>query len=135
MYATLIAYGHDGYADMLARQITLARSVASYIFHHEAFELLPQEIFRKRDSINQHVFIIVLFRAKDSDLNEHLVERINETRKMYVSGTKWESRLATRIAVSNWQVQPDRDLVMVKSVLEHVLKSHSEGTLQAQQSC
>ena len=127
VYATLVAYGRHGYTDMLKRQIRFARSVAAYIFDHAGLELLPREIFQIRDNISQQTFIIVLFRAKDGALNNRLVDSINATRKMYVSGTMWEGSAATRIAVSNWQVQPERDIVTVKNVLEGILDSFPNG--------
>ena len=121
VYATLIAYGHQGYQDMLQRQIIFARGVAVYIFEHPAFELLPKDIFTSKSRINQDVFIIVLFKAKDRALNDVLVQKINASNKMYVSGTVWEGTPASRIAVSNWQVDPSRDLEVVKSVLDGLL--------------
>ena len=121
-YATLIAYGHEGYQDMLKRQIIFARKVAAYIFDHPAFELLPRDVFTSKSGINQDVFIIVLFRATDRALNKVLVQEINASNKMYVSGTVWDGGPATRIAVSNWQVDPNRDLEVVKSVLEGLLR-------------
>ena len=55
-------------------------------------------------------------------LNDVLVQKINAGNKMYVSGTVWEGKPASRIAVSNWQVDPSRDLEIVKSVLDGLLK-------------
>ena len=127
VYASLMAYGRNGYRDMLERQIRFARLVAAYLFDHEAFDLLPKQIFTNRDDVHQHVFIIVLFRAKSQVLNETLVEKINATSRMYVSGTVWEGCTASRIAVSNWQVQPNRDVVIVKNVLEDILRSHEHN--------
>ena len=121
VYATLIAYGHEGYRGMLKRQVTFARGVAAYIFDHPAFELLPKGVFTSKSRINQDVFIIVLFKATDRALNEVLVQKINASNKMYVSGTVWDGRPASRIAVSNWQVDPSRDFETVKSVLEGLL--------------
>ena len=121
VYATLVAYGKEGYQDMLKRQITFARSVAAYIFDHPAFELLPRDVFTSKSRINQDVFIIVLFKAIDRVLNEVLVKKVNASNKMYVSGTVWDGGPASRIAVSNWQVDPSRDLEVVKSVLEGLL--------------
>ena len=121
VYATLIAYGHQGYQDMLQRQIIFARGVAAYIFEHPAFELLPKVIFTSKSRINQDIFVIVLFKAKDRALNDVLVQKINASNKMYVSGTVWEEAPASRIAVSNWQVDPSRDLEVVKSVLNGLL--------------
>ena len=121
VYATLTAYGREGYADMLMRQIRFARAVAAYLFDHADFELLPKEVFSDRLSIEQNIFVIVLFKAKDKALNEVLVKRINASSKMYVSGTMWDECPASRIAVSNWQVDPDRDLEIVRTVLENVV--------------
>ena len=121
VYTSLVAYGRQGYRDMLRRQIHFARAVAAYIFDHDAFELLPQEVFSHRDKINQDIFIIVLFKAKDQALNDNLVDKFNGSSKMYVSGTKWLDTPASRIAVANWQVDPDRDLAVVRKVFEHIL--------------
>lgn len=96
--------------------------MAAYIFEHPAFELLPKDIFTSKSRINRDVFIIVLFKAIDRALNDVLVQKINASNKMYVSGTIWEGRPASRIAVSNWQVDPSRDLEVVKSVLDGLLK-------------
>ncbi len=71
--------------------------------------------------------IIVLFRARDDNLNELLVQKINDTRKMYVSGTRWEGKAACRIAVSTWKVEVERDLQLVKEVLEGALKCPAQS--------
>lgn len=128
VYASLMAYGRDGYQDMLKRQIRFARAVATYFYKHHAFELLPESVFTSEDRIRQAIFIIVLFRAKDSGLNSELVKRINASSKMYVSGTSWDGLPASRIAVSNWQVNPERDIMIVKTVLEDVLSAWSQRT-------
>ena len=121
VYATLMAYGRDGYKDMLTRQVRFARAVASLIFHHHAFELLPSSIGNQEDRIQQDIFIIVLFRAKDDRLNESLVKRINATSTIYCSQTSWDGHPATRIAASNWQVHSLHDPLRVQSTLEEVL--------------
>jgi hypothetical protein len=45
--------------------------------------------------------------AKEEELNQVLVKKINGTRKMYVSGTKWEGRSAVRVAVSTVSKFPE----------------------------
>lgn len=105
---------------MLQRQIRLARSAAAYFLQHPAFALLPESISRQAD-VERDIFIIVLFRAKDSGLNSSLVKKINQTSRMYVSGTMWEGFPASRIAVSNWQADPVRDMRIIQSVIEDVL--------------
>ena len=121
VYASLMAYGRDGYVEMLERQITFARTMASYLNNHEKFEILPEEIVGM-PNWTEEIFIIVLFRAKDERLNEQLVSRINRSRKVYVSGTLWDDEPASRIAVANWQVDVERDMDVVKGVLEGVIE-------------
>lgn len=121
MYATLVAYGRSGYTEMLQKQITLARRIASYLFEHEYFDLLPRSPERCWLEIEQDIFIIVLFRAKDDTFNKSLVSRINSTSRIYVSGTTWLDHPATRIAVANWQADPERDFKIVQSVIEDIV--------------
>jgi hypothetical protein len=63
----------------------------------------------------------VLFRAADDEVNEQMVARINATRRIYVSGTQWDGRPAARFAISNWQIDVERDLKLIKTVLWDVL--------------
>jgi glutamate/tyrosine decarboxylase-like PLP-dependent enzyme len=119
VYATLAAYGCEGYRNMLERQVQLARAVAGWLDQHEMFEILPKQVGPK--SKQDDIFIIVLFRAKDEQLNRELVGRINATSKIYVSGTSWEGLPASRIAVSNWQVSVERDLDRIKTALVDVI--------------
>jgi len=85
---------------------------------HEDYELLAQS--PDTDGFS-NVHVVVIFRAKDDKLNEELVKRINSTREMYVSGTKWQGKPACRIAVSTWRVEVERDFKLVSGVLEQVL--------------
>lgn len=119
VYHTLSAYGRRGYCDMLVRQIELARRLAAWIWDHPKYDLLPQS--ERKESALAKVFMIVLFRAKDSAVNQRLVKSIKETRKIYVSGTSWDDQPAARIAVSNWQVAPDTDAEVVEAILDSVV--------------
>lgn len=119
VYASLVAYGKAGYRDMLERQIALSRGIATYLHESKEFELLPQFDDSKTMSLDS-IYIIVLFRAKNEELNKQLVSRIKASRKIYVSGTSWEGRPACRFAVSNWMVDVERDLQVIKQVLQHV---------------
>ena len=119
VYATLLSYGRRGYMDMLIRQVRLARELAGFVFDHDGYELLPRG--EHRASAVAMTFMVVLFRARDEAVNRQLVQRINATGKMYVSGTKWEGRPAARIAVSNWRVEVERNASVVEEVLRGVL--------------
>jgi glutamate/tyrosine decarboxylase-like PLP-dependent enzyme len=119
VYSALLAYGKDGFAEMFARQVRLARGIARFLDVHEGYELLASPA----DTKYENTHIIVIFRAKDEVVNEQLVGRINNTRKMYVSGTKWEGRSACRIAVSTWKADAERDLKLVSGVLQTVVET------------
>lgn len=115
VYASLAAYGWKGYSDMIHRQVQLARAIARFIKSSQHFELLPAGM--REDE----VYIIVLFRARDENLNSELVQRINSTRRIYVSGTQWESQPAARFAIASWMVDVDRDIKVIEEVLQGVV--------------
>jgi glutamate/tyrosine decarboxylase-like PLP-dependent enzyme len=112
-YAVLLSEGRPGMASLLANMTRLSRHVAAYLRDSPHYELLPSE----NDSLEE-VFICVLFRAKSAELNNELVQKINETRQMYVSGTSWKGEKAVRIAVSNWRVDVERDGRVICEILE-----------------
>lgn len=119
VYHTLSAYGRQGYCEMLMRQIQLARRIAGWIWDHPKYDLLPTAA--TKEVALSKVFMIVLFRAKNTEVNEKLVKSIKDTRKIYVSGTSWDGQPAARVAISNWQVNPDADAEIVESILETVV--------------
>lgn len=125
VYASLAAHGKSGYLDILTRQIRLAREIASYILQHPSYELLPQAPSANSEDRVAEIYIIVIFRAKDDELNRELVKRVNSSRRIYLSGTQWEGKAAARFAVANWQVDVERDLAVIKEVLQEVASGQS----------
>jgi glutamate/tyrosine decarboxylase-like PLP-dependent enzyme len=124
VYSTLIAYGREGHRDMFKRQIQLAREVALFLSQHADFELLSvREADGVADEMIRSVYIIVLFRARDESLNGELVDRINSTRRMYVSGTSWQGQPACRIAVSSWKVNVKGDGELIRKVFDEVMQA------------
>jgi hypothetical protein len=95
--------------------VQLTRRITGFVRSSEHYDLLPTPA-----DGDEVVFIIVLFRARDAALNDVLVDRINRTRQMYVSGTSWQGEKAVRIAVSNWKVDVERDYQVVTSILTAV---------------
>lgn len=118
VYASLLSYGKSGYQEMLQRQIRLARKIYEWIYDHSEYTALP-EASSKADLIDQ-AFMSVLFRANDESLNRDLGSRINDSSRMFVSGTSWDGSPACRIAISNWRVDVERDYVLVTDVLAKV---------------
>ncbi|KAK5108645.1 hypothetical protein LTR62_008136 [Meristemomyces frigidus] len=122
VYASLTAYGRIWYRDMLERQIRLARCIAESILESNEFVLLPNDIKMTRAERLGRVYIIVLFRAKDDSLNDALVQRINGSRKIYVSGTQWDGKPAARFAIATWKVDVERDLPVIKEELTNAVR-------------
>lgn len=121
VYASLAAYGKAGYREILERQIELARAIASIILESDDYELLPVDTENLTNAQRiERIFMVVMFRAKDHSANETLTQRIKDTRKIYVSGTQWDGRSATRFAVANWRVDVQADLAVIKHVLAEV---------------
>lgn len=100
---------------MLSRMTLLAREIAAYVRNSEHYEWLPSA-----EASLESTFIVVLFRAREDALNEVLVDRINATGKMFVSGTKWDGKKAVRLAVGSWRVEVERDAAVVKEVLTDI---------------
>lgn len=111
-YAVLLSHGREGIAEMQARIVRAARKLAEFVRDSDDYEWLPDP-----SATSSQTHIVILFRAKNDTLNEVLVQRINETRRMYVSGTKWRGKKACRIAVSSWKVDEETDVAIVKDVL------------------
>ncbi|KAJ4022349.1 hypothetical protein NW752_000447 [Fusarium irregulare] len=114
-YSVLLSEGRPGLAKLYVNMTTLSRQVAAFLRDSEHYDLLPDD-----GADLDEVFMIVLFRTKDPKLNEVLVQKINETRQMYVSGTSWKGEEAVRVAISNWMVDVDRDFKVITSILTHV---------------
>jgi glutamate/tyrosine decarboxylase-like PLP-dependent enzyme len=119
VYSVLVAYGREGLQEMFVRQVLLARSLALAIHRHKAYELLPYTSVDEATIVSE-TGIVVLFRAKDSVLNEALVQKINAMQRVYMSGTSFGGQAACRIAVSTWKIDVERDTEKVMSVLQAV---------------
>lgn len=123
VYASLLAYGRTGYRQMLQRQVRLARMIAGWLYDHPHYILLPND--GSKQDLLERTYLIVLFRATNSALNEELEDKINATSKIFVSGTSWSGQPACRIAIANWRVDEERDFSVVKAALDSVFPQES----------
>ncbi|KAJ7250616.1 pyridoxal-dependent decarboxylase [Mycena rebaudengoi] len=118
IYASLLTHGRIWHRELLEGQIAIARAVASFIKASPVYELLP------KNTDIQNVYMVVLFRARSDALNARLVPLLNASKVIYVSGTQWDGRPATRIAVSTWRVDVKRDAGRVIAELENVAREN-----------
>lgn len=122
-YAVLLSEGRPGIARLLSNMVDISRRLAAFLRDSPHYEMLLESNGGDAGhdaAVDDGVFMIVLFRAKDSGLNEVLVDRINGTRQMYVSGTSWAGQKAVRVAVSNWKVDVERDFKVVTRILTDI---------------
>lgn len=121
-----MSLGKDGYADIVRRNITFARQVAQYISDSPYYELLNPSPSSAEGIVPLN---IVLFRGSKASgfppdvegSSGALTEKINKTRRVYVTGTKWRGEGAIRLAVSNWRTGlSGDDFAEVKKVLDDV---------------
>jgi hypothetical protein len=116
---------------MLERQIHLARRIANLLLTDlsKNFELLPTDTANTTLQLQQ-IYVIVLWRLKDKELNEKLpafTQLLNADRRIYVSGTKYEGKPAARFAIANWQVDVERDVDIIRAALVDVLEASKKG--------
>ncbi|KAF3936834.1 hypothetical protein ABW19_dt0204655 [Dactylella cylindrospora] len=104
IYAALTALGASGYSSLIRRLILHARLIAKILSEEglrEHYEILLPDL--------DDMFMVVLFKAKNPEINETLAEKINSTGKIWVSGTSWGGSKAVRIAVANWRVHLEEE--------------------------
>ena len=109
-WATLRAYGRDGYRAMVERHLELARRLADQIDAEPDLERLADVVLN-----------VVCFRyhppdALDSELdalNRRLGDAVLENGQIYFGTTVYAGRVAFRPAIVNWRTQPhDIDLIV-----------------------
>ncbi|SCZ90045.1 BZ3500_MvSof-1268-A1-R1_Chr1-3g01742 [Microbotryum saponariae] len=135
VYTSLISLGKLGYADLFASNIAFARRIASYLDSHPAFEVLTPSSQSPESKLRFRQLNIVLFapsmskgpvRFRGENGADVLRQEINNTGRMYCTGTKWKGRGAIRIAVSNWLTSEKRDWPIVKEVFDRVTEEVTE---------
>lgn len=100
---------------MVSNMVQVARRIVSFVRDSPHYDWLPDS-----NATLDTVFMTIMIRANDKALNDVLVDKINSTRQLYVSGTSWRGEKAVRIAVSNWKVDLEKDVRVVCDILTGV---------------
>jgi glutamate/tyrosine decarboxylase-like PLP-dependent enzyme len=100
IWASLAAYGRDGFREMVERHCALARHLASVVDAAPDMERLaevPLNIvcFRYRPSDMDD--------ARLDDLNRRLADALLDDGRVFAGGTVYRGRVALRPAISNWR--------------------------------
>jgi glutamate/tyrosine decarboxylase-like PLP-dependent enzyme len=110
VWATLRAYGRDGYRAMVERHLALAQRVARQVDAAPDLERLAEVPLN-----------VVCFRFRPPDvgeadldeLNRTLGEMVLEDGRVYFGTTVYEGRVAFRPAIVNWRTtEKDVDLIV-----------------------
>lgn len=89
---SLIAYGSDGYREIVERDCRLARMLGERIRQSELFDLLAPV------KLN-----IVCFAPRNPDITSEVIERVRDSGSTFVTPTVLGARSAMRAAFSNWR--------------------------------
>jgi glutamate/tyrosine decarboxylase-like PLP-dependent enzyme len=110
VWATLAAYGRNGYRAMVERHVGLARRVADQVKAAPDFELLEEPRLN-----------VICFRCRRTglteqevdDLNRRLGQDILDDGRVYFGTTVYAGRVAFRPAISNWRTtESDVDMIL-----------------------
>jgi glutamate/tyrosine decarboxylase-like PLP-dependent enzyme len=115
VWSALCAYGRSGYQAMVERHLTLAQRLADQVDAQPELERLADVLlnvvcFRYRPpSVPEHEL---------DGLNQRLAEAVLDDGRVYFGTTAYDSKVAFRPAIVNWQTdRVDVDLI-VPTVLE-----------------
>lgn len=115
LFASLLSLGSEGYIDLVIRCCELAKAIGRAIGESKSFRLLHDVEFN-----------IVLFQAvgyEGVEQNERVKDAINESGKVYISGTKWKGQGGLRIAVCN-HLTPRKaatEALQILDILENIV--------------
>ena len=110
---TLLAYGREGHAEIVSRNVALARALGQRIQTSSEFKLLAPVRMN-----------VVCFSLKNPDQLETsaLLERIRDEGKIFLTPTNYKGTPAIRAAFSNWRTVP-ADLESIWESLARAVKS------------
>jgi glutamate/tyrosine decarboxylase-like PLP-dependent enzyme len=92
VYAALRSLGRRGVQDLVERCCDAAARFAGRIAELDGVEVLNEVV------LNQ-----VLFRFESDERTDEVLRQVQESGRIWLSGTSWDGRKAIRVSVSNWQ--------------------------------
>jgi glutamate/tyrosine decarboxylase-like PLP-dependent enzyme len=104
VYAALRSLGRAGVVDLVERSCRQARRFAEQIGEVPGVEVLNDVV------LNQ-----VLFRFEDDARTDDVLARVQDSGRVWMSGTSWDGRKAIRVSVSNWQTGDDETDLAVET--------------------
>jgi aromatic-L-amino-acid decarboxylase len=97
LWAVIRCYGREGLQSLIREHVRLAHLFASWVENEPGWEIVAP-----------YPFSVVCFRREGADEeNEALLERVNATGEIYISGTRLNGRYVLRLAVGNMRTTED----------------------------
>jgi aromatic-L-amino-acid/L-tryptophan decarboxylase len=97
LWAVIRCYGREGLQSLIREHVRLAHLFASWVENEPGWEIAAP-----------YPFSVVCFRREGSDEeNEALLERVNATGEIYISGARLHGRYVLRLAVGNMRTTED----------------------------
>ncbi len=116
---SIMAYGKNGYRDIIERNCSAARQFGELINNSENFELLAPV------KLNVVCFTIKKDKLSMNDIKA-LLDNVRDDGRVFFTQTVYKGIPAIRAAISNWQTSPD-DVALGFKVIDHIrLKTFSE---------
>ncbi|GAA5887139.1 hypothetical protein JCM6882_009461 [Rhodosporidiobolus microsporus] len=136
--ASILSLGRAGYTSLITRNISFARRVEAFLRAHPGYDVLTPPSSTSpvpSDPFSFRLLNVVLFAPSSAaparfqpsaEGGAALLEALNESNEIFVTGTVWRGRKAVRLAVSNWGTEVEgkegREWEVVKGVLERVME-------------
>ena len=111
VYAALRSLGRRGLRELVEGCCDAARRFAEAIARVDGVELLNEVV------LNQ-----VLFRFESDERTDYVLRRVQESGRVWMSGTTWDGRKAIRVSVSNWQTGDEEIDLAVRSFASYAGK-------------
>ena len=111
VYAALRSLGRRGLRELVEGCCDAAWRFAEAIARVDGVELLNEVV------LNQ-----VLFRFESDERTDDVLRRVQESGRVWMSGTTWDGRKAIRVSVSNWQTGDEEIDLAVRSFASYAGK-------------
>jgi glutamate/tyrosine decarboxylase-like PLP-dependent enzyme len=112
VYAALRSLGRRGLQELVERCCDGAARFAQAIAELDGVEVLNEVV------LNQ-----VLFRFDSDERTDEVLARVQESGRVWLSGTTWDGRRAIRVSVSNWQTGDEEIDLAVQAFHDYAGKS------------
>jgi glutamate/tyrosine decarboxylase-like PLP-dependent enzyme len=111
VWFTLMAYGKDGYTQIVQNSINMAQQLGNYITNH------PQLVLLAPVRLNCVCFTL---QNNPTQVN-HFIQQLNQTQQVYVTPTVLNGQAGIRAAFVNWRTT-SADVQLVTTLMDTILQ-------------